>query len=88
MIDEAWYTSFQEKLDQHYVWPTLYIFKFIVPKNKEQELKDLFPLHTAAEKESKKGNYASITFQMMMPSSDAVIEVYKKIAAVEGIIAL
>jgi hypothetical protein len=88
MIDEAWYISFQEKLDQHYVWPTLYIYKFIVPKGKEHELKELFPLHTATEKESKKGNYTSMTFQMMMPSSQAVIEAYKKIAVVEGIIAL
>jgi uncharacterized protein len=87
-MSEAWYVSFQEKLDQHYAWPSLYVFKFIVPKGKETELKILFPLHTAAEKASKNGNYTSITLQMMMRSSLAVIEVYKKIATIEGIIAL
>ena len=87
-MNEDWYASFQEKLDQHYAWPSLYIYKFIVPKGKEIELKELFPLHTPTEKESKNGNYTSITLQMMMPSSEAVIEVYKKIASVEGIIAL
>ncbi len=87
-MNEEWFLSFQEKLDQHYAWPSLYIFKFIVPKGKENELKELFPLHTAKEKDSKRGNYASITIEMMMPSSEAVIEVYKKIATVEGIIAL
>jgi putative lipoic acid-binding regulatory protein len=87
-MNEEWYLSFQEKLDQHYAWPSLYIFKFIVPRGKETELKQLFPLHVAKEKESKKGNYTSVTVEMMMPSSTAVIEVYQKITAVEGIIAL
>lgn len=87
-MDAAWFDSFREKLDQHYAWPTLYIFKFIVPKGKEQELRLLFPLHIATEKESKNGNYTSLTIQMMMPSSEAVILVYQKAAAVEGIIAL
>jgi len=87
-MNEARYQSFQEKLDQHYAWPSLYIFKFIVPKGKETELKQLFPLHTAKEKESKNGNYTSVTIEMMMPSSLAVIDVYKKIATVEGIISL
>jgi uncharacterized protein len=80
--------SFREQLDQHYAWPSLYIFKFIVPKGKEAEVKKLFPHHDTSEKLSKQGNYASITVQMMMPSSDAVIEIYAQAAAIEGLIAL
>ncbi len=87
-MNEDWYLSFQEKLDQHYAWPSLYIFKFIVPKGKEAELKQLFLLHTANEKTSKNGNYTSVTLQMMMPSSQAVIDVYKKISEIEGIVSL
>jgi uncharacterized protein len=87
-MNEDWYLSFQEKLDQHYAWPSLYVFKFIVPKGKEGELKQLFPLHTAKEKASKNGNYTSVTLQMMMPSSQAVIDVYKKISVIEGIVSL
>lgn len=87
-MNEEWYLSFQEKLDQHYAWPSLYVFKFIVPKEKAIELKKLFPLHTAKERDSKKGSYASITIEMMMPSSEAVIEVYKKISVIEGIVSL
>ena len=87
-MDPAWFESFREKLDRHHSWPSLYIFKFIVPKGKEDELKKLFPLHTTSEKESKNGNYISLTFQMMMPSSTAVIEVYQKAAIIEGLIAL
>lgn len=87
-MDSQWKDSFREKLDQHYSWPSLYIFKFIVPSGKEEEVKNLFPKHTPAEKKSKNGNYISITFQMMMISSDAVIEVYVQASVVEGIVAL
>jgi uncharacterized protein len=87
-MDQEWFKAFGEKLDQHYAWPSLYIFKFIVPKGKEDELKKLFPLHTTTEKQSKNGNYCSITIQMMMPSSAAVIEIYKQASGIEGLIAL
>lgn len=87
-MDELWIKSFREKLDQHYAWPSLYIFKFIVPSGKEDQVKKLFPLHTTTEKQSKNGNYISITIQMMMPSSEAVITIYQQAAAIEGLIAL
>ena len=87
-MDQEWINNFRIKLDEHYSWPALYIFKFIVPIGKEDELKSLFPLHTSTDKLSTQGNYISITFQMMMPSSDAVIEIYKRVSAIDGIIAL
>ena len=88
-MDTKWFESFREKLDQHYAWPALYIFKFIVPTHKEEELRQLFPMHiTAKEKVSGKGNYISLTYQMMMPSSESVIEVYKRVSGIEGIVAL
>jgi hypothetical protein len=87
-MDEEWIKSFREKLDQHHAWPSLYIFKFIVPAGREGQVKELFPLHTATERPSKQGNYTSITIQMMMPSSDAVIEIYKQASVIEGLIAL
>ncbi len=83
-----WTTSLREKLDQHYAWPALYTFKFIVPNGKEQEVIQLFPQHAATQRASKNGKYSSITLQMMMPSSDAVISVYEATASIEGIIAL
>jgi uncharacterized protein len=87
-MDQNWLNNFREKLDQHHVWPSLYIFKFIVPTGKENEVKQLFPNHTVTEKLSTKGNYTSITTQMMMPSSQAVIDIYVRASAIEGIVAL
>jgi len=87
-MDQQWQKSFKEKLDQHHAWPSLYIFKFIVPQGKEHEVKKLFPLHDTKEKASKNGNYVSVTVQMMMPSSTSVVDVYLKAAEIEGLIAL
>jgi putative lipoic acid-binding regulatory protein len=87
-MDQEWIISFRAKLDQHYAWPALYVFKFIVPTGKEEQVKKLFPLHTTTEKLSKQGNYISITIQMMMPSSDAVIRIYQQASTIEGLIAL
>ena len=87
-MDQAWIDTFRAKLDQHYRWPSLYMFKFIVPAGKEAEVKKLFPLHTTSEKSSREGKYTSVTVQIMAPSSDTVIEVYQKAAAIEGLIAL
>ncbi len=87
-MDSSQIESFREKLDRHYAWPSLYLFKFIVPTGMEPEVKKLFPRHETSEKLSKQGNYTSITVQMMMPSSDAVIEVYEKASQIKGIVAL
>ena len=87
-MDQNWIDSFRKKLDQHYTWPALYIFKFIVPTGKEEEVKQLFPRHTPVEKISKQGNYKSMTVEMMMPSGDAVLSIYLQASKIEGIVAL
>ena len=87
-MDPNWLTNFGEKLESHYAWPALYTFKFIVPTGREKEVKHLFPNHTTMERLSKNGKYTSITLNMMMPSSQAVIEVYQAASVIEGIIAL
>jgi hypothetical protein len=87
-METNWTESLREKLDGHYVWPDLYVFKFIVPKGNEEAVKSLFPRHTVKEKTSKNGNYTSLTIEMMVPSSDVVIDIYLKTTVIEGLIAL
>lgn len=88
-MDSDRFQSLRTKLDKHYAWPALYMFKFIVPAGKAQDLRQLFPLHiTSTEKQSEKGNYVSLTYQMMMPSSQSVIDVYQRVSVIEGIVAL
>lgn len=87
-VDEGWLANFKQKLDNAYAWPSLYTFKFIVKADQEPEVRKLFPRHTTTARPSRNGKYSSLTYQMMMPSSDAVVSVYKLAATVEGLIAL
>ncbi len=80
--------EFKEKLEGAHKFPTLYMFKFIVPDAKKEEVKGLFPRNEVNFKPSSKGTYVSVTARVMMSSSDAVIEVYKKAYQIEGILAL
>jgi putative lipoic acid-binding regulatory protein len=80
--------EFKEKLEEAHKFPTLYMFKFIVPDAKKEEVKALFPRNEVNFKPSSKGTYVSITVKAMMASSDAVIEIYKQASQIEGILAL
>ena len=80
--------SFKEKLDNEYQWPSLYSFKFIVPKGQEEEMKVIFYQHEVKEKSSSKGNYISVTANVMAKSSDIIIDYYIKASKIEGVIAL
>ncbi len=81
------FASLKEQLDQT-DFPTLYMFKFIVPIGKEHEVAGLLPHNEAALKKSTKGNYVSVTIKAMMPTSESIISIYVRAAAIEGIISL
>ena len=87
-MDKERLEKFREQLDQHHAWPSIYTFKFIVPAGQETSFKELFANHIPQEKVSKNGNYTSFTYQMMMPSSQAVIDIYVLASKIEGLIAL
>lgn len=80
--------NFKDKLDNQHSWPSLFMFKFIVPKGKEEGIFRLFPKNEYATKASKKGNFISVTAKVMMGSSEDVIRIYQEASKVEGVIAL
>lgn len=80
--------AFKQKLDEQSNYPTLYMFKFIVPANKADEVSALFPKHKVTLKASSEGKYVSATIKAMMPSSDAILEIYEQAASIEGVISL
>ncbi|MBD8491112.1 DUF493 family protein [Echinicola sp. CAU 1574] len=80
--------AFKEKLDEQTTFPALYMFKFIVPKGKEDEVKRLLPNNQITFKASAKGTYISATIKAMMKDSEAIIKVYEEASKIEGIISL
>lgn len=80
--------EFKQKLEEVHDFPTVYMFKFIVTEAKKAEVQALFPKHRLTLKPSSKGKYISVTAQVLMPSSDKVMEIYQQASKIEGVIAL
>ncbi len=80
--------SLKAKLDEQSSFPSLYMYKFIVPKEKVSEVKKLFPKHDVSTKPSSKGTYVSVTAKVMAKSSEEIILVYKEAWKIEGIFSL
>ena len=75
-------------LDQEHQWPTWYMFKFIVPRGKEDLVVALFPEGEASVKASSKGKYRSVTAKIVMASGQEVLDIYEKAYHIEGVLAL
>jgi hypothetical protein len=85
------YVALKEKLEKGFSWPSVYLFKFIVPaENKkialvEKEFGDTAQITT---RESKNGKYISISVKEVMMNPDEVIKKYQKLDGIEGIMSL
>lgn len=86
-MDSTQIEQFKEKLDDQHEWPGSYIFKFIVPSDKVQQVEALLGDGTEL-KESKNGNYISVTARLHLNSSQEVVDIYIKAKSIDGIISL
>ncbi len=85
------FKSLHEKLSKDLNWPQVYMFKFIIAaENKKIALVQSKFSDEAIiqQKESSAGKYVSITVKEVMLNADSVIEKYKEISTIEGVMAL
>lgn len=80
--------SLQAKLDEYYQWPCRFMFKFIVPLEKTDELTAFFAARPFTTRSSKNGRFVSFTAELEMQSSGEVIALYREAGKIEGIMAL
>lgn len=89
---DNFYNDFRQKLIDIEQFPSIYTFKFIIPKDQEKqnEVEKIFdhPSSKFSIKESKTGKYNSITVQTYVNTADHVIDYYKKISTIEKVIML
>ncbi|WP_029033713.1 DUF493 family protein [Salinimicrobium terrae] len=90
---EEFYRKLKSQLLDTTDWPAIYLFKFIVPTDKEKirDVEDIFDNLGAVinTKQSKKGKYTSVSVNVRMKSPDTVIEKYKEVGQkIEGVISL
>ncbi len=89
---DEFYKRLKEQLAETSVWPSDYLYKFIVPTKggKIEKIHEIFDNTGAVieSKQSKKGTYTSISVTVNRKDPDAVIEKYKEVGEVEGVISL
>lgn len=86
------YNRLREQLAGDTNWPSLYLFKFIVPADLEKiaTIEGIFDGMdaTISTRESSKGTFTSVSIKVEMESPDAVVEKYLEVSKVEGVISL
>lgn len=82
------YESLRKKLDEDAKYPMKYMYKFIVPNEKLQELLPFFETAEISTKRSRTGKYVSMSAVVMAFNSEDIIERYKSISHLEGVISL
>jgi putative lipoic acid-binding regulatory protein len=90
---EEFYSKLKIQLQDTALWPTTYLYKFIVISETEKidNLKGLFN-HLGAvinTRASKNGKYTSISINVRMKNPDTVIAKYREVTEkIEGVISL
>jgi putative lipoic acid-binding regulatory protein len=89
---EEFYERLRGELANTALWPSDYLYKFIVPTDalKIKEIETTFDnmgavITTTA---SKNGNFTSVSVNVRMSSPEHVIEKYIAVSGIEGIISL
>ncbi|MCG2610535.1 DUF493 domain-containing protein [Flavobacterium sp. SM15] len=89
---EEFYQRLKEELVNSTIWPSEYLFKFIVPTDKDK----IMIIETSFDgmgavietSQSKTGKYTSVSVNVTMKSAQSVIDKYQELSTVEGIISL
>ena len=89
---EEFYKNLREKLEENTKFPSDYMYKFIVPTNKNQvaEVMSIFKNTKArfSQKASKTGKFVSISILIKVANVDEVIKHYHSVEGIEGLISL
>lgn len=88
----AFYARLKEELANSTLWPTEYLYKFIVPSDpkKISEVQNAFNNMGAViqTNTSKTGKFTSLSVNVRMKSPQHVIDKYLEVSHIEGIVSL
>ncbi len=90
---EEFYEKLRTQLYETTEWPSIYLYKFIVPSSREKitGIEIIFDNMGAVinTKRSKKGTYTSVSVNVRMQDPESVIAKYKEVGRkIEGVISL
>ncbi len=89
---EEFYASLKEKLEATRDFPEDYLFKFIIT-NEESKHTEIYRVFdnikfTLTTKESKNGKYTSLNMNAFVMDADQVINIYKEVGKIPGVMML
>jgi hypothetical protein len=90
-MDDEHLDRIRQRLNEIHRWPSIYMFKFILPSDEERITRLKLIFGESAEfrlKLSANGKYTSITVREMMLDADGIFDRYRKAGTIEGIISL
>jgi putative lipoic acid-binding regulatory protein len=85
------FKSLYDKLLKEKNWPQVYMFKFIITADNKKmaQVEAKFSDEAViSQKESSGGKYMSITVKEVMLSPEAVIEKYREMSTIEGVMSI
>jgi putative lipoic acid-binding regulatory protein len=89
---EEFYVRLKAELANTSLWPSEYLYKFIVPSDLKSvlEIESAFNNMGAVIKtnQSKTGKYTSVSVNLQMKNPEAVVAKYIEVSGIEGIISL
>lgn len=89
---QQFYIRLKDELDNSVTWPSVYLFKFIVPSSNENIdfVEKAFDSMGAIIKTntSKTGKFTSISVDVVMQNSQSIIDKYIQLSTIQGIISL
>ncbi len=89
---EDFYVRLKAELDNSNTWPAEYLYKFIVPTDKEKidKVESAFnDMGAVIQKTaSKNGKFTSVSVNVVMQSAQQIVDKYLAVSTVEGIISL
>jgi putative lipoic acid-binding regulatory protein len=89
---DEFYAKLKGRLEETSSWPTDFLYKFIVPTDRDKidQIDKVFDNMGAVieSKQSRKGKYTSISVTVNLKNPDEVIQKYKEVGLIEGVISL
>ena len=89
---DEFYGRLKAQLAETSSWPTDFLYKFIVPTDKDKidQINKVFDNTGAVieSKQSSKGKYTSVSVTVNLKNPDEVIQKYKEVGLIEGVISL
>lgn len=79
---------FKQLLKEHHDWPCRYQFKFVVPSEREGDVRALLTDAEITVRASRNGKFVSVTMIALLESPDEVVEVHTRASSIAGLIAL